>query len=143
MTNESFTIFERESTLTEDVFSVLLVEDEVSMRELLRRALEVAGFLVVDTHDGGQVMELAQGLLPSLIILDVNLPHMSGWDVLAQLKSDPETAAIPVIVYTAATSDERRALDLGATAFIAKPATPDDIIRAVRGQLVGSEASAP
>ena len=143
ITNDSFTIFERESAMTEDVFSVLLVEDEVSMRELLRRALEVAGYLVVDTHDGGQVMELALGLLPNLIILDVNLPHVSGWDVMAQLKSDPETAAIPVIVYTATTSGQRRALELGAVAFIAKPATPDDIIRVVQKHLVGSEAGTP
>ena len=138
MTNESFTIFERENAVTEDVFSVLLVEDEVSLRELLRRALEVAGYLVVDTHDGGQVMELALGLLPSLIILDVNLPHVSGWDVIAQLKGDPETAAIPVIVCTAATDDRQRALSLGAAAFIAKPATPDDVIRVVREQLASS-----
>jgi len=143
ISNDSFTIFERASAMTVDVFSVLLVEDEVSMRELLRRALEVAGYLVVDTHDGGQVMELALGLLPNLIILDVNLPHVSGWDVMAQLKSDPETAAIPVIVYTATTSGQRRALELGAVAFIAKPATPEDIIRAVQKHLVGSEAGTP
>ena len=71
---------------------------------------------MIDTHDGGQVMELALGLLPSLIILDVNLPHVSGWDVIAQLKDDPETEQIPVIVYTAS-SDRQRAMELGAAGF--------------------------
>jgi CheY-like chemotaxis protein len=111
------------------------------MREMLRRALEVSGYLVIDTHDGAQVMELALGLLPSLIILDVNLPHVSGWNVLAQLKSDPETASIPVIICTAS-SDRRRALDAGAAAFIAKPVTPDDVIEVVREQLADRAARA-
>ena len=109
------------------------------MRELLRRALELAGYLVIDTHDGGQVMDLALGLLPNLIILDVNLPHVSGWDVIAQLKSNPETAAIPVVVYTAS-SDRQRAIELGAADFIAKPSTPDDVIEVVREHLVHWEA---
>ncbi len=136
--NEGFTVFDQPKAAADDVISILLVEDEMSMRELLRRALEVAGYLVVDTHDGGQVMELALGLLPNLIILDVNLPHVSGWDVMAQLRADPETAAIPVLVYTAS-SDRQRALDLGAVQFIVKPATPDDVIKAVREHVgVGS-----
>ena len=118
---------------------VLLVEDEMSMRELLRRALELAGYLVVDTHDGAQVIELAVGLLPSLIILDVNLPHVSGWDLIVQLKNDPETAAIPVIVYTAS-SGRQRALNLGAADFIAKPSTPEDVIRVVRDHVTDGEA---
>ncbi len=80
--NEAFTVFDRGSLPTDKVNSILLVEDEVSMRELLRRALEAAGYIVIDTHDGGQVMELALGLVPHVIILDVNLPHVSGWDVI-------------------------------------------------------------
>ncbi|MBL8131830.1 MAG: response regulator [Anaerolineae bacterium] len=136
--NESFTIFERSGLLDQEVCSILLVEDEVSMRELLRRALEVAGYIVIDTHDGGQVMELALGLLPNLIILDVNLPHVSGWDVIAQLKGDPATADIPVIVCTAST-DRTRAAVLGAADFIAKPATPEQVIDVVRERLLRVE----
>lgn len=139
--NESFTIFESQERVQDTVVSILLVEDEVSMRELLRRALEVAGYLVIDTHDGGQVMELALGLLPNLIILDVNLPNVSGWDVMAQLKAEPETAGIPVLVYTAS-SDRKRALDLGAAQFIVKPATPETVVKAVREHVAESSASA-
>ena len=139
--NESFTVFERDNFANDEVFSILLVEDEMSMRDLLRRALEVAGYLVIDTHDGALVMELALGLLPSAIILDVNLPNTSGWEVIAQLKNTPETAAIPIIVYTAS-SDRHRALELGASQFIAKPATPDDVIKAVRDHLTDWETQA-
>jgi CheY-like chemotaxis protein len=73
-----------------------------------------------------------------LIILDVKLPHVSGWDVITQLKSDPETASIPVIVYTAS-SERQRAIGLGAADFIAKPSTPDDVIRVVREHLAALE----
>ena len=69
--NQSFAVFEPSDNLDEDIYSILLVEDEVSTRELIRRMLELSGFVVVDTHDGGQVLDLARGLLPDLIILDV------------------------------------------------------------------------
>lgn len=134
-----FTVFERVQLPEEEVLSILLVEDEVSMRELLRRALESAGYLVIDTHDGAQVMELAVGLVPHLIILDVNLPHMSGWDVIQQLKSEPTTAVIPVIVYTAS-SDQQRAQSLGVSEFIGKPATPETVIEVVQKVLAQSMA---
>lgn len=133
--NNSFTIFNRENIGTDEVLSILLVEDEVSMRELLRRALESVGYLVIDTHDGAQVMELALGLLPNLIILDVNLPHVSGWEVITQLKSDAETKDIPVVVCTAS-HDRQRAMDAGAAVFLGKPVTPDEVITVVQEQLI-------
>ena len=139
--NESFTVFDPANGTREDMISILLVEDEMSMRELLRRTLELAGYLVIDTHDGGQVMELALGLLPNLIILDVNLPHVSGWDVMAQLKAEPETADIPVLIYTAS-PDRQRARDLGAADFIIKPSTPEDVIKAVREHVSLTSVSA-
>ncbi len=132
--NEAFTVFDRSGLRADEVISILLVEDEVSMRELLRRALESAGYIVIDTHDGAQVMELALGLIPHLIILDVNLPHVSGWEVIEQLKYDPTTATIPIIVYTAS-NDSARAQALDIADFIVKPATPEVVIRAVQKAL--------
>ena len=129
--NEAFTVFEQNALRADEVISVLLVEDEVSMRELLRRALESAGYIVIDTHDGAQVLELALGLVPHIIILDVNLPHVSGWDVINQLQAEPTTAAIPIIVYTGS-SDHHRAAGLDLAAFIVKPATPEQVIQTVR-----------
>lgn len=140
--NEAFTVFDRGSLPTDEVISILLVEDEVSMRELLRRALESEGYIVIDTHDGAQVMELALGLIPHLIILDVNLPHVSGWEVIEQLKDEPTTARIPVIVYTAS-NDSSRAQTLNIADFIVKPTTPDVVIQAVKKALekTGDESS--
>ncbi|MBE2269384.1 MAG: response regulator, partial [Anaerolinea sp.] len=136
--NEAFTLFDPGALHADEVLSILLVEDEVSMRELLRRALESAGYIVIDTHDGAQVMELALGLVPHLIILDVNLPHVSGWDVIEQLKSETTTASIPIIVCTAST-DHSRAESLEIEEFIVKPATPERVIRAVRKVLAQPE----
>ncbi len=129
--NEAFTVFKKSSQPEDDVFSILLVEDEVSTRELLRHTLETSGYVVVDTHDGAQVVELARGMLPDVIILDLNLPHLSGWEVMQQLKIDLTVQSIPVIVYTAS-ADRQRAMQLGAVAFIAKPAIPEDVVDAVR-----------
>lgn len=86
---------------------------------------------MIDTHDGAQVLELALGLVPHIIILDVNLPHVSGWDVINQLQAEPTTAAIPIIVYTGS-SDHHRAAELDLAAFIVKPATPRQVIQTVR-----------
>lgn len=133
-TNEAFTIFNKSTFDPDDVYSILLVEDEVSMRELLRHTLETAGYIVADTHDGAQVLELTLGLLPNLVILDVNLPHISGWSLLEQLKVDPATRSIPVIVCTAS-PDRQRALRLGAAAFIRKPVSPEDVLNAVQEAL--------
>jgi CheY-like chemotaxis protein len=130
----AFTIFEPSAFDSDEIYSILLVEDEVSMRELLRRAFESAGYIVTDTHDGAHVMELALGLLPSVILLDVNLPHVSGWTLLHALRADPATASIPVIVCTASPEWER-ALQLGAAAFISKPATPERILSVIRETL--------
>ncbi len=128
---DAFTVFDRSALVTDEVYSILLVEDEVSMRELLRHALESAGYIVIDTHDGAQVMELALGLVPQLIILDVNLPHISGWDLIEQLKAEPATASIPIIVYTGST-DHSRAEGLDIAETIVKPASPERVIDSVR-----------
>ena len=86
-------------------------------------------------------MELALGLVPHVIMLEMNLPHVSGWDVITQLKSDAATANIPVIVHTAS-SDRQRAQALGITDFVAKPATPEAVIYAVKKVLAqGNQAS--
>ncbi len=129
--DEAFTLFQKPLHEPDEVYSILLVEDEVSLRDLLRRALETLGYLVVDTHDGARVMELAVGMLPNLIILDVSLPHVNGWDVMQQLRADPITQPIPVIVYTA--SPERdQAMARGAAAFIRKPTPLEDILATIR-----------
>ncbi len=114
----------------ENIHTVLLVEDDAPTRTMLRRMLENDGYVVVDTNNGGNVMELAIGLLPSVIVLDINLPNRSGWDVLQELKADTETEAIPVIVCTV-DPDEDRSVVLGAARHLRKPFEAGDLLASV------------
>jgi signal transduction histidine kinase/ActR/RegA family two-component response regulator len=114
--------------------TVLLVEDEASLRDMMRRTLEGAGHVVVDVQDGSQVLDLASGLLPELIILDIRLPNVNGWELLAELKSDAETSAIPVIVCTVS-DDPDRARELGAALYLQKPFSSDELLACVEAFL--------
>jgi adenylate cyclase len=109
------------------VQTILLVEDEASLRDMMHRTLASAGHMVVDVQDGLQAFDLAAGLLPDLIIMDIYLPNMSGWLLLEKLKENPETASIPVLVCTVS-EDEDKARKLGATAFLQKPFAPDQLL---------------
>jgi len=117
--------------------TVLLVEDESSLREMLRRTLESVGHVVVDIQDGARVLEMAVGLLPELIILDIRLPNIDGWEILESLKQNPETAPIPIIVCTAS-DDEQRAIGLGANLYVRKPFSSDEILTCVQEMLAQS-----
>jgi signal transduction histidine kinase/ActR/RegA family two-component response regulator len=111
--------------------TILVVEDEASMREMLRHTLEDAGHVVVDIQDGAQVVQTTLGLLPDLIVLDICLPNLSGWDALAELKRNPETAHIPVIVSTV-NDDQPHAMALGAALFLHKPFSADELCACVQ-----------
>jgi signal transduction histidine kinase len=116
------------------VYTVLVVEDEASMRDMMRRTLESAGHVVVDLQDGAQVIEMAGGLLPDLIVLDIRLPNINGWQLLQDIKRNVETASIPVIICTVA-DDEERAKELGAELYLRKPFSPDEFLSCIQGLL--------
>jgi signal transduction histidine kinase/CheY-like chemotaxis protein len=100
--------------------SVLIVEDDHRSAGLLRVYLENAGYAVAIARDGVEGLELARRLEPAAVILDVMLPRLNGWEVLAQLKGDPATAAIPVVVVSMV--DEQGAgFALGAADYLVKP----------------------
>lgn len=123
-----------EPQLIDELYTVLLVEDDVNTRGMMRRVLESKDYVVVDTHDGEEALELVISLLPSLIILDINLPNVDGWEILKSLKADPETAAIPVIVCTADEADGQ-AHERGAALHIHKPIDPESLLVSVEGIL--------
>jgi CheY-like chemotaxis protein len=102
---------------------ILLVEDSKFMRLATERALERAGFEVSSAGDGEKALRLAAEKLPDLILLDMLLPKMSGPDVLAALKQDPVTKAIPVVVITGLSpKNAARLQEDGAVAFLEKSA---------------------
>ena len=119
------------SPKTDDASIILLVEDDTAMRELLRLALESAGHVVVDAHDSEKAIEIAVGLLPTVIILDIHLPTARGWQILAKLKDFPDTAAIPVIVCEFDDGPEGVQPSGNGVIFLRTPTTPEAIMDAV------------
>lgn len=102
---------------------ILLVEDNEMNRDMLSRRLQRNGFEVISATDGQQGIDRAKEASPDLILMDMSLPVIDGWEATQRLKSDPATAAIPVIALTAhAMADDRqRALDAGCDEYDSKP----------------------
>ena len=99
---------------------LLVVDDDASVHDLLAATLEKEGYRLLHAYDGEEAIELARSAAPDVITLDVMMPHVDGWSVLGQLKSEPETARIPVIMLTIV--DERTlGYSLGASEFMTKP----------------------
>ena len=99
---------------------VLVVEDDRRSADLLRVYLEDAGYAVSIARDGVEGLELAGQLHPAAVILDILLPRLNGWDLLAQLKSDPATSEIPVVIVSM-TDEQGAGFALGAADFLVKP----------------------
>jgi PAS domain S-box-containing protein len=99
---------------------VLVIDDDPNVRDLVRRTVEKEGFRVRYASGGEEGLSLARRLRPDVITLDVMMPRMDGWSVLAALKSDPELAATPVIMVTIV-DDKKLAYSLGASDYLTKP----------------------
>jgi signal transduction histidine kinase/CheY-like chemotaxis protein len=109
---------------------VLVVEDDPRSADLLRVYLEGAGHSVAIARDGVEGLELARRVHPSAVILDVLLPRLDGWELLARLKRDPGTAAVPVVIVSML--DERGAgFALGAAEYLVKPVDRDELLTAL------------
>ena len=110
--------------------TILVIEDDRRSAELLQLYLEDAGYRVAIARDGVDGRDLARRIAPTAVVLDVLLPRLNGWDVLARLKRDPDTAAIPVVVVSML--DERGAgFALGAAEYLVKPVHHEELLRAV------------
>jgi signal transduction histidine kinase len=120
---------------------VLIVEDEELLAKAIAATLDLEGLRTTMAHDGEQALTFARTLCPDLILLDVMLPGRTGIEVCATLKTEPDTAAIPVILLTAKGEKEDRALGLaaGADAYVVKPFSPVQLIDMVKEVLAGEE----
>jgi len=103
--------------------TVLVVEDKASLTQMLQFLFLSKGLSVQIAFNGMEALEKAGSMVPNLILLDIMMPQMDGFEVLEKLKEDPATTAIPVIMLTARKSreDMQRARDLGAVEYITKP----------------------
>ena len=113
-----------------DMEAVLVVEDDPHSAELLTVYLEGAGYRVAVARDGAEGLELARRLRPRAVVLDILLPRVDGWDLLARLKADPATADSPVVVVSML--DERgKGLALGAVEYLVKPVGREELLEAL------------
>jgi CheY-like chemotaxis protein len=112
---------------------VLLIEDFDDAREMYAEYLEFTGLRTVGAADAVRGLQLAEELQPHVILMDAALPGLSGWDATRQLKANPATRHIPVLMLTGHVlgDAQERALAAGADGFMAKPCLPDELARHV------------
>ena len=117
--------------------TVLVVDDEQDIRDLVRFRLEHDGYRVITATDGEAALSLARAERPDLCVLDVMMPKLSGLEVLAELRHDPATSAMRVILLTARgqDADVDRGFELGAHDYMTKPFSPKELRRRVNAQL--------
>jgi len=111
--------------------TILVVDDDATVRDLLSRHLVREGFAAVTASGGFEALRLARQLQPAAITLDVMMPDMDGWTVLAAIKGDPELADIPVILVTIV-DEKNRGYALGATEYMVKPIDRDRLVAVLR-----------
>jgi CheY-like chemotaxis protein len=115
---------------------ILIVEDHPTMREAMRLVLEHEGFVIREVADGASALEMVRSDPPDLMFLDLNIPGTSGAEVLRQLKADPATANVRVIIVTAEGEEGREyVLSLGADEYFTKPFSPTALLRTVEQAL--------
>ena len=113
---------------------VLVIEDDPDQRRFLERVLVASGYRVTTVSDGEAGLAGAKAHRPDIIVLDVMMPRLNGYQACRQLKKDPETASCPVIMLTAKDqpADQFWATEVGADAFLAKPVDPPTLLDTLR-----------
>jgi two-component system cell cycle response regulator DivK len=117
--------------------TVLLVEDNEDNRFIYATALRYMGYEVIEAVSGTQGIEQARTRLPDLVLMDISIPDVDGWEATIVLKADPLTRAIPIIAVTAHVlpGDERRSMEAGCDGYLAKPVSPATLIAEVDRRL--------
>jgi two-component system, cell cycle response regulator DivK len=113
--------------------TVLLVEDNEDNLVVYRTILEHVGFRVIEARDGEEGVSRARQFRPNLILMDISIPKMDGWEATQRLKSDNDTKGIPIIALTAHAleEDRQKALQAGCDGYLAKPVEPRRVVQEV------------
>jgi len=116
---------------------ILVVDDEPDVVAFMERTLRTEGFDVVSAFDGISALDLVDAEKPDLVLLDLMMPMISGYEVCEQIKANPQTQAIPVICVSSAHTPDARAhtLKLGAATLIVKPFLPMELVAQIRRYL--------
>jgi CheY-like chemotaxis protein len=119
---------------------ILLVEDQQDLRLLYAQQLTLSGFDVIQAANGVEALDHTTGELPDVILMDLSMPILDGWEATRRLKADVRTAHIPVVALTAfdGAGELQRATTAGCDWFVPKPCAPDALISEVRRVLSGS-----
>ena len=122
--------------------TILVVDDDAEIRELARVILSAGGYVVRTAGSGRDGFEQAASSLPDLILLDVNMPDMDGWEVLRLLKADENLSDLPVVMFTVKSElrDKVHALQDGAHAYVTKPFGAEELLHRVGCVLQSREA---
>jgi two-component system cell cycle response regulator DivK len=114
--------------------TILNVEDNEYNLKIVRQLLSRTSYRLIEAVDGEQGVATANNELPDLILMDIQLPKLSGLDATRRLRADPKTAHIPIIVITsfALSGDSEKAKDAGASAYLAKPYSPRELLQMIR-----------
>ncbi len=114
--------------------TILYVEDNEMNRKIVRALLKGTPYQLIEAHDGEAGVAMALERLPDLILMDIQLPKISGMEAMRRLRAESATANTPIIAITsfALSGDEQKAKDAGATAYLAKPYSPFDLLNLIR-----------
>ena len=123
--------------MTEQKPLILVVDDYQDAREMYAEYLEYSGFRVAEARNGNEAVEQAFALQPDLILMDLSLPGMDGWEATRRLKADDRTRQIPIVALTghALAGASEGAKRAGCDSFVTKPCLPDDLVVEVRRML--------
>lgn len=124
---------------------ILVVEDDPGSRDLLREILHMAGYDVICSEDGGDALEQLTQAKPDLVLLDIEIPVLDGYEVLNKIRQSSAFSGLPVCAVTARAmlGERQKALASGFDAYITKPIDPDNLIAQVAFAIVTSSAGVP
>ena len=113
---------------------ILIIEDQEDNRAIMRDLLTGAGFELIEAADGEEGVKLARSERPDLILMDISIPIIDGWEATQVLKHDPSTKQIPIIALTAhaLASDREKAMEVGCDGYLAKPCEPRAVVAEVQ-----------
>ncbi len=116
---------------------IVVIEDDPLIRKLIAQTLQRSGYEVVTANDGSEGLRIVKEAQPNLVVLDISMPGLDGYQVCQYLRGDPATATLPIIMVTAMArpADQRRGFDMGADDYLPKPFALTDLVTRVQSLL--------
>ena len=129
------TLYQEDMDTRESLKTVLVIDDDKDIRGAVQDLLELEGYSVVTASNGEEGFKVLKGLTPNVILLDVRMPVMDGWEFIEVQRLDPKLSKIPLFVFCAGDKIESRPPGIEATGFLSKPIDSDDLLDSIRPYL--------